>query len=69
MDFEKEVETFCDNYCKFPEVCREQEELEEKCNNCPIVKLVERLEQALGPAKALSPSVTDRLMNTFLGGR
>ena len=43
IDFEGLVEQFCEGYCKHPDTIRSQEELDEKCEQCPIVKLVERL--------------------------
>ena len=45
IDFEEIVEEFCDDYCKFPFTCSNEEDLRERCEQCPIVKLVERLEQ------------------------
>lgn len=44
FEFEEIVEKFCDDYCKFPNICNE-EELMKRCEQCPIVELVERLEQ------------------------
>ncbi len=44
MDFEKTVEMFCDGFCKYPYTCADEDELREKCENCPICELVERLE-------------------------
>ena len=35
----KVAEEFCDNYCRFPFEC-EQDDLDEKCDNCPIAKLL-----------------------------
>lgn len=69
MDFEKEVEQFCDNYCKYPQICKGQDELEEKCDVCPICCLVERLEQALTPQSSSKPNWQDKIMSTFLGGK
>ncbi len=48
MDFEKTVEKFCDNYCKYPYTCADEDELREKCESCPICELVERLERKDG---------------------
>ena len=48
IDFEKIAERFCDGYCKFPQLCSGQEELEEKCAACPInclEKLIDELEE------------------------
>lgn len=38
-DFENTAERFCDGYCKFPYICRREEELEAKCENCPLTEL------------------------------
>lgn len=43
-EFEKTVEQFCDGYCKFPYICKDEEQLHSKCDCCPIVKLVEEKE-------------------------
>lgn len=29
-------ENFCDNFCKYPHICGSQEDLEDKCNSCPL---------------------------------
>lgn len=35
----KDVEMFCDHYCKFPDECDgDQEELDEICEECPLWK-------------------------------
>ena len=37
------VEEICDHYCRFPEAYPERENqrmVEEKCNNCPLVRLM-----------------------------
>lgn len=41
VEFETLVEPFCDNYCRYPRICRDQDKLEEKCEECPICKIVE----------------------------
>ena len=43
IKFEQFVEPFCDHYCKYPALCRDAEQLEEKCEECPICKLAEEL--------------------------
>lgn len=48
MDFEKTVEQFCDRYCKYPYICADEEKLQEVCENCPICKLAERVEELEG---------------------
>ncbi len=48
MDFEKTVEQFCDKYCKYPYICADEEKLQEVCENCPICKLAERVEELEG---------------------
>ena len=35
MTREEMAEKFCDEYCRFPYICT-QEELDEKCENCVI---------------------------------
>ena len=42
QEFEKTVEQFCDNYCKFPYICKDEEQLHAVCDCCPIVELAER---------------------------
>lgn len=39
--FEKIAERFCDGYCKFPDICASQDEMEAKCAACPINSLEE----------------------------
>ena len=36
---EKVAEEFCDHYCRFPFEC-EQDELDDKCGNCKLIKLL-----------------------------
>ena len=31
----------CDNYCKYPESCSSEDELEEHCERCPMNKIFE----------------------------
>ena len=69
MNFEKEIELFCDNYCKYPSLCSDQDKLEEKCEECPICKIVETLEQAEMSEGPSEPSCREQIMRTFLGGR
>jgi hypothetical protein len=40
FEFEEIIEEFCDDYCKFPSICNE-EELMKRCENCPICILLE----------------------------
>ena len=38
---EKVAEEFCDNYCRFPRECQNEEELQEQhCDSCALVKLL-----------------------------
>ena len=46
QEYEKLVELFCDSYCKFPYICKDEEQLETVCEACPIVKMAERTEKA-----------------------
>ena len=32
---------FCDRYCKFQYICKDEEQLETVCEDCPMNKLVE----------------------------
>ena len=34
---EETAEKFCDNYCKYPYVCKTQDELDEVCEQCVMV--------------------------------
>ena len=45
QEFEKTVERFCDGYCKFPYVCKDEEQLHSVCDCCPIVELIEAREK------------------------
>ena len=52
--YEKLCERFCDGYCKFPYICKTEEDLESKCESCPICEMVneiERLEVQTGDKK------------------
>jgi hypothetical protein len=66
VEFERLVEPFCDGYCRYPIECASQDDLEEKCESCPIVALVERLE---GQAKPERPRWQEQMLRTFLGSR
>lgn len=46
QEYEKLVEKFCDSYCKFPYICKDEEELETVCADCPIVKMADRTKNA-----------------------
>lgn len=46
MDEFKALEVMCDEYCRFPRECQDQEELEEKCVGCPLVEALLRKEEA-----------------------
>lgn len=38
---EKVAEQFCDNYCRFPRECRDEDELQEKhCDSCALIQLL-----------------------------
>jgi len=36
----KVVEQICDKYCKFPIECKNQDELDEHCDNCVLIRLM-----------------------------
>ena len=44
QEYEKLVERFCDSYCKFPYICKDEEQLETVCTDCPIVKMANIIE-------------------------
>lgn len=44
-EYEKLVERFCDGYCKFPYICKDEEQLETVCEACPIVKMADRIKK------------------------
>lgn len=48
QEYEKLVEKFCDSYCKFPYICKDEEQLETVCADCPIVKMANRIEKLEG---------------------
>lgn len=37
---EKLAEIFCDQYCHWPFVCADEGELEEHCDSCALIKLL-----------------------------
>ncbi len=41
---EKITEKFCDKYCKYPCVMKDQDELDEICAKCPMNDLFELLD-------------------------
>lgn len=38
---EELAERICEEYCRWPQECKEQDELDEKCEACPLNRLVE----------------------------
>lgn len=34
---EETAEKFCDNYCKYPYLCKSQDELDEVCDHCEVI--------------------------------
>ena len=36
----KVAEPFCDNYCRFPRECTDQDSLEQHCDTCDLVRLL-----------------------------
>lgn len=42
-DMKELPEVVCDNYCKHPCECKNQEELDEKCADCRLAELFEIL--------------------------
>ena len=64
MNYEETVEQFCDNYCKYPLTCADEDALAEKCDACPICKLAEQLEVY----EQKEPSWKQAMLRTFLGG-
>ena len=36
----KAAEEFCDEYCRFPRECEDQDGLELHCEACPVVRLL-----------------------------
>ena len=41
---EKITEKFCENYCKFSQECKDQNELDDICDECPMNELTELLD-------------------------
>lgn len=37
---EKVAEIFCDKYCRWPVECKSQEELEDHCDGCVMIRLL-----------------------------
>ena len=38
---DKMAEDFCDNYCKWPGECKDEDELNEKhCDNCALIRVL-----------------------------
>lgn len=37
---EKMAEDFCDNYCKFPGQCKDQDDLDKHCDNCALIRVL-----------------------------
>ncbi len=50
--YEKLCERFCDGYCKFPYICKTEEDLESKCESCPICEMAEEIERLEGKQDA-----------------
>jgi len=38
--FEEAISVFCDKYCRYPLECRSQDELDEHCDNCDFIKII-----------------------------
>lgn len=36
-------EVFCDKFCKYPFICKTQDEIDDICEECPLNKLAEIL--------------------------
>lgn len=45
VNFETLIESFCDNYCRYPRICRDQNKSKEKCKECPTCRIIENLKQ------------------------
>lgn len=41
QELEAMRELFCDSYCKYPLICKSQDEIDGICDNCPLNKLAE----------------------------
>lgn len=46
MRLNEVIEAICDDYCKWPDECSNQEELTEKCNDCPLNNILNKEEDA-----------------------
>lgn len=53
-DVEKLSSEFCDRYCKYPYICKDEDALDEVCDGCPMNKLFEIYD--LIKAEAHAPS-------------
>jgi hypothetical protein len=49
--YEKLCERFCDNYCRFPYICKDEKQLETVCESCPICKMAEEIQVHEGEAR------------------
>lgn len=43
MDLFTAASKMCDEYCKYPYICRDQEELNEKCRACPLKNCIKEI--------------------------
>ena len=43
QEIEQLTEQFCDHYCKYPEMFKDQNELDDICDSCPINQLADEL--------------------------
>lgn len=41
QELEAMRQVFCDEYCKYPLICKTQEKLDDICDECPLSKLAE----------------------------
>lgn len=39
-EMDKMAQVFCDDYCRWTRECRNEDEFEEHCDNCPIIRVV-----------------------------
>ena len=46
--YEKLCERFCDGYCKFPYICKTEDEFDSKCADCPICEMANEIERLEG---------------------
>ena len=51
LEFEKVAWEFCEKYCRFSVECKSQDELDEHCNDCVLVDLLNFGESALKGAE------------------